>query len=155
MPRPTPRDGVTDFRLTIVHDPAVHSWTETLAIGAHPDDVDGLLQIKNPHTGSATADTRINDALGSVMILAPIIGVAVGATDPNSASSYAVLGGTIVDAAAIGAAGFVKTERSRSTAANCGSVSSSRRRIRQASAMPACCSTTPSSSVSRSTRSAS
>jgi hypothetical protein len=106
-----PVDGVTDFRLTIVHDPALHSWTETLAIGAHPDDVDGLLQINNPHTGPVTAETRINDALGAVMMLAPIIGIAVGATDPNSASSYAMLGGTIVGAAAIGAAGFIRTER--------------------------------------------
>ena len=106
-----PQDGVTDFRLTIVHDPAVHSWTETLAIGAHPDDVDGLLQVKNPHSGALTADNRLKDALGSVMILAPIIGLAVGATDPNSASSYAVLGGTIVGAAAIGASGLVRTEK--------------------------------------------
>lgn len=106
-----PQDGVVDFRLTIVHDPATHSWTETLAIGAHPDDVDGLLQVRNIHSGSPTADTRLNDALGSVMILAPIIGTAVGATDPNSASSYAVLGGTIVGAAAIGAAGFLQTEK--------------------------------------------
>jgi len=108
---PTERDGVTDFRLTIVHDPALHSWTETLAIGAHPDDVDGLLQVKNPHSGALTADNRLTDALGSVMILAPIIGLAVGATDPNSASSYAVLGGTIVGAAAIGASGIVRTEK--------------------------------------------
>ncbi len=106
-----PQDGVVDARLTIVHDPATHSWTETLALGAHPDDVDGLLQVRNPHTGSTTADTRLKDALGSVMILAPIIGVAVGATDPNSAGSYAVLGGTIVGAAAIGAAGFLETEK--------------------------------------------
>lgn len=106
-----PQDGVVDARLTIVHDPATHSWTETLALGAHPDDVDGLLQALNPHTGSPTADTRLKDALGSVMILAPIIGVAVGATDPNSAGSYAVLGGTIVGAAAIGAAGFLQTEK--------------------------------------------
>ena len=106
-----PQDGVVDFRLTIVHDPATHSWTETLAIGAHPDDVNGLLQIRNLHSGTPTADTRLNDALGSVMILMPIIGVAVGATDPNSAGSYAVLGGTIVGAAAIGAAGFLETEK--------------------------------------------
>ena len=46
-----------------------------------------------------------------MMILAPIIGVAVGATDPNSPGSYAVLGGTIVGAAAIGAAGFLQTEK--------------------------------------------
>lgn len=106
-----PQDGVVDVRLTIVHDPATHSWTETLALGAHPDDVNGLLQARNPHTGSPTADTRLTDALGSVMLLAPIIGVAVGATDPGSASSYAVLGGTIVGAAAIGAAGFLQTEK--------------------------------------------
>ncbi|HEX9767161.1 MAG TPA: hypothetical protein VGA36_10395 [Nitriliruptorales bacterium] len=106
-----PQDGVVDVRLTIVHDPATHSWTETLALGAHPDDVNGLLQMRNLHSGSPTADTRLNDALGSVMILAPIIGVAVGATDPNSAGSYAVLGGTIVGAAAIGAAGFLQTEK--------------------------------------------
>ncbi len=106
-----PQDGVVDARLTIVHDPATHSWTETLALGAHPDDVDGLLQALNPHTGAPTGDTRLKDALGSVMILAPIIGVAVGATDPNSAGSYAVLGGTIVGAAAVGAAGFLQTEK--------------------------------------------
>ncbi len=111
VPPTNPQDGVVDFRLTVVHDPATHSWTETLAIGAHPDDVDGLLQITNPHTGAPGADTRIKDALGSVMILAPIIGLAVGATDPNSAGSYAVLGGTIVGAAAIGAAGFLETEK--------------------------------------------
>jgi len=106
-----PQDGVVDIRLTIVHDPATHSWAETLALGAHPDDVNGLLQLRNLRGGPPTADTRLNDALGSVMILAPIIGLAVGATDPNSAGSYAVLGGTIVGAAAIGAAGFLHTEK--------------------------------------------
>lgn len=106
-----PQDGVVDFRLTIVNDPATHSWTETLAIGAHPDDTNGLLQIVNPHGGSLTADNRLKDALGSVMILAPIIGVAVGATDPNSAASYAVLGGTVVGAAAIGASGFLLSDK--------------------------------------------
>jgi hypothetical protein len=45
------------------------------------------------------------------MILAPIIGTAVGATDPNSAGSYAVLSGGIVGAAAIGAAGFIQTSK--------------------------------------------
>ena len=108
---PNPKDGVTDFTITVVHDPATHTWTETLQVGAHPDDVDGLLQLTNPHTAQLTVDNRLKDMLGSVMILAPIIGVAVGATDPNTAGSYAVLGGTLVGAAAIGAAGFLRTEK--------------------------------------------
>jgi large repetitive protein len=109
---PNPKDGVVDFRITVVHDPATHAWTEVLAIGAHPDDVNGLLQMTNPHAGApGGAETALKDLLGSVMIFAPIIGEAVGATDPNSAGSYAVLGGAIVGAGAIGAAGFVKTEK--------------------------------------------
>ena len=112
-PRPNynPKDGVVDFRLTIVHDPATHAWTETLAIGAHPNDVNGLLQVTNDHGSTLTAENRIKDLLGSVMILTPIIGTAVGAMDPNSAGSYAVLGGALVGAAAIGAAGFIQTQK--------------------------------------------
>jgi hypothetical protein len=110
-PNANPKDGVVDFRLTVVHDPATHSWTETLAIGAHPDDVNGLLQMTNPHNGALTVENRLKDLLGSVLILAPIIGTAVGATDPNSAGSYAVLSGAIVGAGAIGAAGFIHTEK--------------------------------------------
>jgi hypothetical protein len=110
-PNTNPKDGVVDFRLTVVHDPATHSWTETLAIGAHPDDVNGLLQMTNSHAGSATAETRLKDLLGSVAIMAPIIGTAVGATDPGSAGSYAVLGGAVVGAGALGAAGFIRTEK--------------------------------------------
>ncbi len=106
-----PKDGVVDFRLTVVHDPAVHSWTETLAIGAHPDDLNGLLQLTNPHPGDGDVETRLKNLFGSVLILSPIVGTAVGATDPNSAGSYAVLGGTLVGAAAIGAAGFVQTSK--------------------------------------------
>lgn len=110
-PNPNPKDGVVDFRLTVVHDPATHSWTETLAIGAHPDDVDGLLQMTNVHSGALTTENRLKDLLGSVLILSPIIGTAVGALDPNSAGSYAVLGGALVGAAAVGAAGFVRTSK--------------------------------------------
>ena len=108
---PNPKDGVTDFTLTVVHDPATHTWTETLTVGAHPDDVDGLLQLSNPHSGALTTENRLKDTLGSVLILAPIIGTAVGATDPNSAGSYAVLAGSIVGAAAVGAAGVLRTEK--------------------------------------------
>lgn len=110
-PNSNPKDGVVDFRLTVVHDSATHSWTETLAIGAHPDDVDGLLQLTNPHSGPLTPANRLKDMLGSVLILAPIIGTAAGAADPKSAGSYAVLGGVIVGAAALGAAGFIQTEK--------------------------------------------
>lgn len=110
-----PKDGVTDFRLTVVHDAATHTWTETLTIGAHPDDVDGLLQLTNEHDPTAgaalTPANRLKDLFGSVLILAPIIGTAVGALDPNSAGSYAVLGGLLIGAAAVGAAGFIRTEK--------------------------------------------
>lgn len=111
IPNQNPKDGVVDFRLTVVHDPATHAWTEALAIGAHPDDVDGLLQMTNVHSGALTPENRLKDLLGSTLILAPIIGTAVGALDPNSAGSYAVLGGTVVGAAAVGAAGFVQTSK--------------------------------------------
>lgn len=135
MRAPTRRTGSSTPGSTIV-DPATHSWTETLVLGAHPDDVDGLLQALNPHTGSPTANAD-KDALGSVMILAPIIGVAVGATDPNSAGSYAVLGGTIVGAAAIQAARLPADREDHAVRRRaCASGSSSRPATRPASATP-------------------
>lgn len=108
---PNPKDGVVDFRLTVVHDPATHAWTETLAIGAHPDDINGLLQLTNQRGASVTPSNRLKDMLGSVLILAPIIGSTAAALDPNTADGYVVLGGTVVGAAALGAAGFIKTEK--------------------------------------------
>ncbi|MBO3752416.1 hypothetical protein J5X84_40705 [Streptosporangiaceae bacterium NEAU-GS5] len=111
QPAPNAKDGVVDFRLTVTHDPATHAWTEALAIGAHPDDLDGLLQMTNQRAGGVTASTRLKDMLGSVLILAPIIGSTAGALDPRSADGYVLLGGVIVGAAAVGAAGFVRTEK--------------------------------------------
>ena len=51
-----PQDGVVDARLTIVHDPATHSWTETLALRP-PRRRRRPAPGPQSHTGSATADT--------------------------------------------------------------------------------------------------
>jgi hypothetical protein len=105
---PNPQDGVVDFVLRVTHDPATHAWTEVLALGAHRDDVDGLLRMVNSRE-SVDATTRLRDAFGSVLLFAPVISASANAIDDGSAGGWVALGG-VGGAAALGALGVFEIE---------------------------------------------
>jgi hypothetical protein len=93
---PGPDDGVIDFRLTIVHDPATHQWAETLALGADPDDPDGLLEM----TGDGN-DTGKN-IFGALLLFLPLINEAAAQVRPEQVGDWVLLAGTIAAPIAIG-----------------------------------------------------
>lgn len=109
--QPNAEDGVVDFTLNVTFDPAVHSLTETLTLGAAPADANGLLQMTNPHGATLTGENRWKDAFGSLLILAPVVNQAAAALNPNSAGDWAVLGGTLATPLALGALGVVRSEK--------------------------------------------
>ena len=105
---PNAQDGVVDFVLRVTNDPATHVWTEVLALGAHPDDVDGLLRMTNSRS-PVDATTQLKDAFGSVLLFAPVINASADSIDDGSAGGWVALGG-VGGAAALGALGVFEIE---------------------------------------------
>lgn len=102
-------DGRVDALLSVVHDPATHLWTERLALTSTPGDEDGLVSV--PESPPTSAASRILvDALGAVLILAPVLNAAPSALDDDSTGDWVALG-SVSGAAALGAVGVLRTER--------------------------------------------
>ena len=66
---PNPEDGVVDFIINVTYDTSTRLLTETLTLGAHPDDRDGLVQGVYTGTGSVSW----SDIFGAILTFAPIL----------------------------------------------------------------------------------
>lgn len=71
----------------MTHDQATHAWAETPAIGAHPDDRNGLFEMRN------TIGSKVKNTLGALLIFTPIMNSAAAATDSGTAGDYVLLAG--------------------------------------------------------------
>jgi hypothetical protein len=100
-------DGQVRARLTVTHDRATHNWTEVLFLGADEDDPDGLLKIDNSGGGPAGV---LKNALGGVLLLAPVVNSAAAALPAGSAGDWVAVGG-VLGAATLGALGIIRTDR--------------------------------------------
>ncbi|HEV2757651.1 MAG TPA: DUF6603 domain-containing protein [Actinomycetota bacterium] len=99
------QDGVVDFVITVTHDEPTHTWTETLALGAHPDDKDGLLRMTNPRPAGPVV---LKDTLGALLIFAPVIN-AGAALAAGQQGDWIAITGLIAVPAVLGASGLMQT----------------------------------------------
>lgn len=90
---PNPQDGVVDFSLTVIYDTSTHFLTETLFLGAHPNDVDGLLRAENPRLGNvSTSQNRFYDILGALLVFTPVLTNATAALADGQAGGWVEMG---------------------------------------------------------------
>jgi hypothetical protein len=64
-----PEDGVVDFVINVTYDTSTRLLTETLTLGAVPDDRDGLVQGEYDTSGSV----GWSDIVGAILTFAPIL----------------------------------------------------------------------------------
>lgn len=102
---PNPQDGVVDFKLLIVYDTATNDLTESLYLGAHSEDKDGLYQITSDGTD------EFKNIVGSLLIFAPITNAAAGALDPDSAGDWVAMAVSLAVPVTIGGLGIIRTRR--------------------------------------------
>lgn len=107
-----PEDGVVDFLLNVTYDTATHQLAERLAIGASPDDRNGLLQMTNPRSGgSRSAQNIFKDVFGALLVMAPVINSSASAIDPDSAGDWVAVSVSLAVPAAIGTVGVFRTDK--------------------------------------------
>ncbi|MDC0666395.1 hypothetical protein [Nannocystis radixulma] len=106
---PNPEDGVVDFKLTITYDTATRFLTESLSIGASPNDTDGLLRMTNDQQNPRTAQNVFKDIFGALLVFTPVIQDAASSLDPASAGDWAGLAVSFAIPVALGALGAFKT----------------------------------------------
>ncbi len=104
-PRTNPSDGICRFRLRLRVDETRRGWDVLAEFRAVAADLDGLVQVTRPSTGSSVG----LDVLGAVAVLSPLL-AAVAPPDAGTAELVALGVGTGA-AVAIGAAGVIKTQR--------------------------------------------
>ncbi|MEZ6062524.1 MAG: hypothetical protein R3C19_19450 [Planctomycetaceae bacterium] len=85
-----PADGVVEFKLLITHDRTIRQVSETLYLGASPQDKDGLLRMTVEPTDDLNS-RRIRNIGGALLTLAPVLNSAAAAVDPHSAGDWALL----------------------------------------------------------------
>jgi len=103
-----PDDGVVDFKINVVFDPAIHLWTETLTFGAAPGDRDGIVTWEYARTNTPP---KLKDMLGALLVFAPILGEASAAIDPEGAADWKALVVNWGIPVLIGAANVVDTTK--------------------------------------------
>ena len=99
------QDGICSFRLRLRVDETRRGWDVLAEFRAAEGDLDGLVEVTRPTTG----DHPGLDVLGAVAVLSPLL--AAAAPPDAGTAELAALGVGAAAAAAIGAAGVVRTQR--------------------------------------------
>ena len=120
LPEPVTGDGVVDFRLSALFDPASGRWREELQIGSGQADPNGIAQWSAPapasgNGGAADSERWLTNTLGALLVFAPLLGetvdAAVTADDGEAALPLALTAVQVGVAATLGTTGVWNTQR--------------------------------------------
>lgn len=105
-----PEDGVIDFTLTVSYDTATRYLSESLKLHSDVKDKDGLWTITHDPK-DADSLFRVRNALGSIMVLSPILVKETGVSSTNQPSDWGVLAIDWAVPATLGGLNFFQTKK--------------------------------------------